>query len=248
MQHLLAGLGMTLLLVGSASAAAAADLRAYTENFPPFNYLQEQQESGISVELLRMVAQRANLDIQMSFLPWQRAVNENAMDANSILFTTVRTPQRENTYRWVGPIDACDIALIKLKKRQDIQIGKLEDAFRYTVGIPTAGADFETLSRLGFPAGQLRRAPPSASVIRMLYAERFDLASGILLSYAYQARQVGLPAGELVSVYPLQKGSGCYFAFNSRVDPELFRRFETAFKELERDGAILQLRRHYLND
>lgn len=234
--------GMALL----AGSLQAADLRAYTENFPPFNNLQEQQESGISVELLRLIAGRAGLDIQLSFLPWQRAVNDNAADPNSILFTTVRTPQRENSYLWVGPIDACNLELVRLKKRKDIRIDSLSDAYRYNIGIPVAGADSEVLTRLGFPDSRIKRTPPSASVVRMLYAERFDLASGIKLSFAYQARMHGLPPGELVSAYTLQKGGGCYFAFNPAVDPELFRRFDTAFRELEKEGALRALHGKYL--
>lgn len=238
-----ATLAAMLLLAGSLQAA---DLRAYTENFPPFNNLQEQQESGISVELLRLIAGRAGLDIQLSFLPWQRAVNDSAADPDSLLFTTVRTPQREGSYLWVGPIDACDLELVRLKKRKDIRIETLADAYRYTIGIPVAGADSETLARLGFPAGNIKRTPPSASVVRMLYAERFDLASGIKLSFAYQARMHGLQPGDLVSAYTLQKGGGCYFAFNPAVDPELFRRFDTAFRELEKEGAVRALLGKYL--
>ncbi|WP_157670212.1 ABC transporter substrate-binding protein [Chitinibacter sp. GC72] len=240
-------LPLILLPLLLATPARAEDLRAYTERFPPFNYQQEnQQASGISYELLMLIASKARLRIKTEFLPWPRAVNQNSHDANSILFTTVRTAPRENSYLWVGPVDPCDIALIRLKSRNDIQLDTLADAHPYKVGVPAYGADIEILQRNNFPAEQLEKIPSSGSITRMLYAGRFDLVSGILLSHAYEAKTAGLNPAEMTVAYTLQPGLGCYFAFNPKVRPDFYQRFLHAYQALVQDGTLSRLQAKYL--
>jgi polar amino acid transport system substrate-binding protein len=230
-----------------ASPARAEDLRAYTERFPPFNYQQEdQQASGISYELLMLIASKARLRIKTEFLPWPRAVSKNSADANSILFTTVHTAPRENSYLWVGPVDPCDIALIRLKSRNDIQLATLADAHQYKVGVPAYGADIETLQRFGFPAERLEKVPSSGNMVKMLYAGRFELISGILLSHAYDAKTAGHNPAELAVAYTLQPGLGCYFAFNPKVHPDFYQRFLHASQSLVQDGTLSRLQAKYL--
>ncbi|SMC29433.1 extracellular solute-binding protein, family 3 [Andreprevotia lacus DSM 23236] len=231
-----------LLALLASGHARAADLRAYTEEFAPFNYTEQGQPRGLSVHLLDEIAKRAGLSIDTRFMPWQRAVNSNADDTNSILFTTVRTVQREALYRWVGPIDDCDVVLIKLARNRRIQIDKPADMARYTVGVPSVGADQDILHNLGYPMRTVTGVPANGSIVRMLYAGRFELVSGVLLSYAWQARQLGLPAEQLQVAWPIQRNRGCYYAFNPQVDPALFQRFDAAFKALAQEGKLKALR------
>ncbi|WP_373973795.1 transporter substrate-binding domain-containing protein [Chitinibacter sp. SCUT-21] len=243
LQHFALVLPFTL----SIPLCMAEDLRAYTERFPPFNYQQDDGEpTGLAYEVMMLTAAKAKLKINTEFLPWPRAVKLNAEDANSILFTTVRTPPRETSYMWVGPFDPCDISLLKLNRRNDIQLKQISDAFRFNIGLPAFGADIETLTRLGFPAERLQKIPPSGNLAKMLFAQRFDMISGIQLSYAYEARMLGFSGSEITPAIQLKPGLGCYFAFNPKVDPNLYQRFSRAFQELVQDGSIQKLKAKYL--
>lgn len=232
----------TLFALLATGHARAADLRAYTEEFAPFNYTEQGQPHGLAVLMLQEVAKRAGLSVDTRFMPWQRAVNGNADDTNSILFTTVRTVQREPLYRWVGPIDDCNIVLIKLARNTQVRVDSPADLTQYSIGVPAVGADMDVLRSLGYPMQRVTGVPANGHILRMLYANRFDLVSGILLSYAWQARQLGLPADELRAAWPVQRDRGCYYAFNPQVDPALFQRFDTAFKALVQEGRLKALR------
>ncbi|XZG71179.1 substrate-binding periplasmic protein [Chitinibacteraceae bacterium HSL-7] len=238
--------GVLLLAALSSGAGRAAELTAYTEQFPPFNYIVDGRPSGLAIDVFRAVTKRAGIRYGMRFLPWMRAVEAQSGHPDSVLFTTVRLPERESSYRWVGPIDQCDIVLMKLTRRTDVHVHDLGDARRYRIGVPAAGADVETLSKLGFDDSQLVRVPPNGNLTGMLIRQRFDLVSGIHVAYAYQARREGLPVGSIEAVATVQPGKGCYFAFNRNVNPALFDAFSTAFDALQRDGTLARMHEAYL--
>ncbi|WP_159670342.1 ABC transporter substrate-binding protein [Andreprevotia sp. IGB-42] len=239
---------MLLLLCSTlwASACPGADLRAYSEEFAPFNFTEQGQFRGLAVEVLQQVSKAAGLQVDTAVLPWPRAVLRNGEDADSLLFTTVRTPQREKQYRWVGPIDDCAVVVMKRKDNTRVQITSRADIGQYSIGLPTHGADLDIFQAQHLSLDKAILVPGSGSLIRMFYAGRFDLLSGIQLSYAYQARQYGLPPSRLQVAYVLDPGQGCYFAFNPKVNPQLLQRFEAAFHALARSGQLQVLRDRYL--
>jgi polar amino acid transport system substrate-binding protein len=119
MPALIAGLGATAL------AAPAQRLLGLTENLPPLNYEDEQGPQGFSVELLRLMAARAGVRLELQVLPWQRAVQLAEAEADSVLFSLTRTPERETRFQWVGPIAQRRILIYKLASRGDLAMTQL---------------------------------------------------------------------------------------------------------------------------
>lgn len=76
----------------------------------------------------------------------------------------------------------------------------------------------------------------------MLYAGHLDMIAGLVLPYAHQAGRVGLDGAQLNVIHQLQKGHGCYYAFNPAVDARLFERFARAFEGLRAEGELKSLR------
>ena len=56
----------SLLLWQPGVSAAPPSLQAYTENLPPLNYEQGGQPRGFSVELLKLMAAEAGLDLRVA--------------------------------------------------------------------------------------------------------------------------------------------------------------------------------------
>ncbi|WP_028455679.1 substrate-binding periplasmic protein [Chitinilyticum litopenaei] len=236
------------LLLGLIARTGAADLQAFTEEFPPFNHVENGRHRGLANEILERIMQRSGLAINRESLPWARAVQKNEQTANSILYTTVRTAARDPNYRWVGPYDSCDIVLLKLKSRSDVHASNLAEARQYTIGAMRGGAGFQLLEEAGVPPENMMISRNEANSVRMLYAERFELSAGLVIPHRYIAKQLGLDPAQLVPAFTLQKGDGCYFAFNRKVDPQLFARFERAFQALQNSGELAQLQQRYLAD
>lgn len=229
------------------TVAQAADLIGFTEEFAPFNYTENGKNLGLANQIIDQIVARSGLSMTRKSYPWLRAVEGNQATPNSLLFTTVRTPDRENKYLWVGPYDLCEIWLIKLKNRKDVQASTLAEAKRYRVGAPRGSAGHSILLSKGFPEDKLDISLDEERNIRKLYAGRFDYSVGMIIPHYANAKHLGLPVLELEAILRLEKGLGCYFAFNPKVDPKLFQRFADAFSELEKSGELKKIRDAYLN-
>ena len=83
----------TLLLAGG--GYAAAPLTVVTEEFPPYSYAQGGKLTGYSVEVVRAALGGAGLDYSMTIYPWARAYQIGRAQPNVLIFSIVRTPERE---------------------------------------------------------------------------------------------------------------------------------------------------------
>ncbi len=237
---------VALLWLGVA-AAQASTLKAYTEEFAPFNYTRNGQHLGLANQILERVAQESGIRIERFSLPWLRAVQANQQEPDSIIYTMVRTPARDKQYVWVGPYDDCDLVMMRLKPRTDIVIQNLKDAERYVLGAPRGAAGIQTLQNAGF---NMKRVDTTSAeenrTVKMLFAQRFDLSVGLLIPHIFSARELGLDASQIVPAFTLAKGYGCYFAFNPMANPNLVSQFRAAYQRLQERGEIERIRQQYL--
>jgi polar amino acid transport system substrate-binding protein len=234
-------------LVFVTSLAHAETLYGYTEEFAPYNYMAGTQHKGLANQIIDRIIEQSGLSIQRESLPWLRALQEVNQKENSLLYSTVRTPQRENQYLWVGPYDDCNVSFIKLKSRSDIQLNSVKDAEKYFSGAVRGTATLQILQNQNFNLNRVDiSSPEEARTVKMLYAKRFDLSIGLLIPHIYSAKKLGLDASQLTVAYPLLKGSGCYFAFNPKVNSAQFQRFRDAFALLKNSGELELIRRQYL--
>src|SRR5205085_7007169 len=93
--------GLSLLLNGPVRAVETQEgFTAYTEESPPFNFQQGGIAAGIATELLEASCQEAGLHCTIVVMPWARAYHNALNEPNTLLYTTTRTPDRENSFTW----------------------------------------------------------------------------------------------------------------------------------------------------
>lgn len=98
------------LLVGAKSPAQA--LQFLTEEFPPYNYTRGSEIIGSATAVVRALAASLGEPIAIQVLPWHRALEETAHGPSKMLFVGARTPDRENRFKWIGPILKTDMILL----------------------------------------------------------------------------------------------------------------------------------------
>ncbi|WP_412051939.1 substrate-binding periplasmic protein (plasmid) [Hoeflea sp. Naph1] len=89
--HLCAALAM-------ATTAIASPLHLVTENYPPYNYAEDGQLKGLSVELMHLVMADAGLEYDMELMPWARAIALAENKNGYCVFTTVHTEERDTRF------------------------------------------------------------------------------------------------------------------------------------------------------
>ncbi len=139
-----------LLSASACGQAVAADLEALTESLPPLSYEAKGQVVGFSSELLDMMALDAGISVKKQVLPWQRAYEIVGRQRDTLIYSLVRTPEREALFQWVGPISARRMMLYKHRDRTDIALKTLDDARAYRIGVTLESAAAKSLAQQGF--------------------------------------------------------------------------------------------------
>lgn len=230
-------------------AQSINDINFITENYPPYNFEDNGKLQGISIDLLLLMLNKLNAkqtlaDIQLK--PWARGYNDLFVVANTCLFSTVRTEEREKLFQWVGPISATSISLIARKDRR-IKITSEQDIFNYKIGVVRDDVGEQLLLKAGTDSANL---DPIGGVnvivqsIKKLDRGRFDL-----LAYDDEAafrtiKKQGFGVNNYEIVYTLKKGE-LYYACNKSVSGLLIKNMQKALDELKTEGIYQQILDNY---
>lgn len=247
---------LVALLAGGPWASAQPQtpvLQALTESLPPLNYEHEGKITGFASELLDLMAAEAGIPLQKQLLPWVRAYDRATKPGDTVLYSLVRTPERESLFRWVGPIGPRRIFLYKWSDRHDIQLKSLEDARAYRIGTTLESAATKNLIKQGFApmpidgaASGLELGVNDEQNMRKFIAKRFDLLVSLDWAAAYNAKNAGMDPAHLVPALVLDESLSYRYGLNLSVDPEVAKRLNAALQKVRSDGRYAQLRQKYL--
>lgn len=146
-------------------AQATDPIIFYTEEYPPYNFINDQGEiDGISTRLLQEALTTVDHPVDFRLVPWARAFSEASLRPGNCVYSTARTAEREAMFRWVGPLLQTEwaafalpghsIEATSLEELKGLRVGSFhEDAISIHVenhGIPVINAsrDDENLKRL----------------------------------------------------------------------------------------------------
>src|ERR1041385_8131252 len=95
-------------LAGVSTSGAALTLT--TEEYPPFNMTDPQtgRPTGVAVDKVVEMIHRANEPFTITSYPWARAYQMALKGDDTCVFSTSRTPERENLFTWIGPLARSD--------------------------------------------------------------------------------------------------------------------------------------------
>lgn len=230
--HLIIACGLLLLL--SSTVTAQQNLTIMTEKLPPFNFDQNGEVVGISADLLVMAMEKAGAPIaraDIRLMPWPRAYQAVQEKPGTVLFSMARTEQRENLFKWVGPIQELSIGLIAPKSKQ-IKIGTIEDAKKYKIGTIREGAPEQLVIQAGIPEESLDRIADPALNIKKLQAGRIDMFAFNVPTTFYMMLQAGMDPIDYEVVYTLKK-TALYYAFHKDTDDAFIQKLNAAVAALK---------------
>jgi polar amino acid transport system substrate-binding protein len=215
----------------------------------PLNYEEQGVVTGYSTELLQAVLQTAGLSAPISMMPWARAYQTAQTQPNTIIYSIVRTAERESLFDWIGPISKRQIFLFKLRARKDVEVNTLADARNYRIGAVREMAATQQLIKQGFkPDENLDLAPTDESNVKKLFLNRVDLIAALDWSAYFLAKQNGHSATELEPVMLLDNSHAYYFALNKQSDATLTDKLNQAFEKVRASGQMDKLRSKYVRD
>jgi polar amino acid transport system substrate-binding protein len=222
------------------SAPSAGDLTFYTEQFPPYNYLENGTLKGLSVELLEAVTEKTGTLVtrdQVHIVPWTEAYQTVLATNNTVLFSTGRLPARENSFKWAGPIHTYSTVLFA-RPDQKIVIAGPDDLKGYRIGVIKDAVGVKQLLGKGVNESQLVTGTNASVLIAKLAGGEIDLWAYPEPAGRYlTGQQTGNP-GTFEIVYTLPPLE-LWYAFNKDVPDSTVQSFQNALDELktEKDAS-----------
>ena len=220
-----------------ATSAQALDL--VTEDNAPFNYSDGQQVTGISTEILLEMGKRANVPLKVQMLPWARAYQSALNLPDTCVYSTVKLPEREAWFKWVGPLTVNKWALFA---RSDFSrpLNSIEDAKHYRIGGVTMDAKAMYLKSLGFTNIDL--VGDDNLNLAKLIAGRIDLWISGLYKGKESASHVG---SKTVKPVMIVREVDYYLACNLKTSDTAIAALTQALGSLQKEGFVKSVADRY---
>lgn len=247
---------LTLLL--NTAWAQWPKLQPMMADMPPFQYIVADQWTGFVWDLWQeMLAESAIEAMPPYELPWARALVMAERQSNGVLFTAVRTPEREPLFQWVGPIIPANeqgLQLWRLNQRDDLTLESFEHLNGRSLAVLRGSVPF-VFRNVALPDLQQVVVSTNEQRLLMLAAQRVDYVSMDTMSLLHllqrmqRAQQLDLGFTDLVSAWSLPVRFELYFALNNDVPVELVAQLQSNLDRLKQSGDWQRLwqayRQHY---
>ncbi len=204
------------------------------------NFARGGNITGLSTEVVREMFKRANIDYSLTLrFPWKRVFRLTLEKPNYGLFSTTRTPEREDLFKWVGPL-VVNKWVFLAKPGSEIKLTKLDDAKRLRVGGYKGDALANYLESEDFKIITSFRDNENAV---KLMSDKIDLWASGHMSGVYFAAQEGIMGLKPLLTF---KKTEMYLAFNKETSDSVINALQQALDGMMKDGSYDQLTKRYL--
>jgi len=222
------------------------ELKIYMEVWAPFQYKDENNTTqGFSVDLLDLVLKdldSTNSKKDFQFTPWSRSIS-NLQNANTIVFSMIKTPERENSYQWVGPIyDVANYVIVKndsLLNEESFTPGN-----NITAASITDDASLHCLNNLKINQEHITLVSNMMSPIRMLNNNRVDIIVDNWFNFTDLAQKAGLKSSDFKKLINLGSHK-TYFAISKSTDPSISLKLQNSMDKIKATAQYPMLLKKY---
>ncbi len=233
---------LVILVLISPVLLHAAALQILTEDLPPMNYVRDGVLTGPSVEMVKEIQKRIGSTEEIQVYPWARAYQIALEVENVVLFGVTRTPNRENKFKWVGPLAAKRDILIA-KKGSNLIINSLEDAKKVgRIGVLRGDTKEEYLEMHGFT--NLEPVSDERKNAQKLMLGRIDLWVFKKPGLKTVCDLAGVDDSAMEEVFHLRE-TKLDIAFSLQTPDAVVEQWRAAFADMVADGTVAAIQKKW---
>jgi polar amino acid transport system substrate-binding protein len=230
----------TFSLMAACSIGLHAEtLHIVTGSHPPYSMMEMGEYTGINTDKVKTMMSRANVLYQLEMLPWKRAYSTVLQSPNTCAYSTARNPEREELFKWIGPLSVGEWVLFALAERK-FAPKTLEDLRDFTIGTYHGDIRDTYLRSRGY---KVDTAGDNLQNMKKLLVDRIDLAA----CGKYEGNLIITQNGwrdKIVPVFTFNK-SEQYLVCNKAVSDTIIERLRAALGAMDKDGTLLELEKKY---
>lgn len=194
--------------------------------------------SEVMVELTKRLGHTGDIEV----LSWARAYGLIQKKDGLILYSMTRTEQREDMFKWVGPV-ASNKWVLFAKKGSGVSVASLEDAKKVgKIGTYKDDAAETFLKDSGF--NNLDSVLNDEQNVPKLIAGRIDLWIVGELQGIYKAKKKGV-SDQLEKVLDV-KDTQLYIAFSKNTADDVIAKWQKALDDMKGDGTYDAIVKKYM--
>lgn len=206
-----------------------------TEEWFPYNYMQDGQIAGTSTALVQKISEQAGIKYTMTLQPWALSYNNALHLPGHCVFSTNVTRERLPLFKWVKPIENARWVVYKLKT-DPLIASSLNDLKDKTFGGYLGDAIAVFLKSQGF------KVEEAASD----HINPHKLAKGEIDLWAtYDSSGIRLAKERDIEVEPVLviRNNELALACNKHVDDATITKLQNALDEINTSGEADEIRR-----
>jgi polar amino acid transport system substrate-binding protein len=235
-----AGLLSALLAAPQASFA----LTLLTEENPPLNYTENKKLTGMGTEVVQEMGKRAKVKLDTSVMAWDDAYMKAQADKETCIYSTARLGNRENLFKWVGPIAVNKWGLYALGGFKT-PIKSLQDVRPFRVGGVEKDAKAEYLKQNNITnvvEEDNDKLNPGKLTLDRKATQKIDLwitSTATAKKVAQQAK-----VSDIKLVYVVREAEQ-YLACSPRTQPATLKSLQDALESMKKDGSYDKILKSY---
>ena len=237
---------LILLFTTMAPNARAAEVRIITEDWAPFNFVDESGTvTGVGTEIVNELIARTMPGMKVEVLPWKRAFNLASTKPRVGLFSLSRTPVREDNFRWVGPLFSVRDYLFVLADN-DVELNNVADLRDMgTLSIQAGNSTHQVFKSLN--KEDVLELHNIGKMPEMLLTKRVSavLLSDFTMSYELKKRGIAVSAVRPATMFGV---AHLYLGFSADTPDAFITRWQIAFSDMEADGTLAKIRSRWAPD
>ena len=235
MKPVFANLWLLLCLSGT---SYAEELTILAEDMPPLQLVQNGKlVGGTAARIVDMAQHICGHAKPIEVVPWARGYKQTLSTPNTAIFSMMRTPSREEAFKWAGPIVQLKFQAFGLKKRQDIQVTQLDDIQKYVAGVirddflhqilVSKSTDSRSESNI-YPASDMQL------LVKLLYMERIDLIFVAEPFIRHHVTTLNYRFNDVHAKFTFDDAvGGMYLAFNKQTPDSVVECYESAIAAVQ---------------
>ncbi len=242
---LIASLSVWASLV-AAIEAPTFELNIITEDWAPYNYQEKGKLSGFSVEIVQAMMRQLGETHTISVYPGARGESMLDHQPNIMSFSLFRTPERENRYKWIGPISQESIYFYKRKDDQRIfkSISDIKKVAK--IAIPHKGLVSSYVDTLKL--ANIHKMPQKDAQFRHVLMGRADLLANVTpLGISYYLKQLNVDPDALLKTQLKLLEFPLYIACSKQMPDDIINRWQSALDQVKASGEFDRIYNKYLH-
>lgn len=223
-------------MISGLAASETPTLQVVTENWRPYNYLENGEVKGVSTKIVKEILDKAGFNYDIHVLPWARAYKIAQTKENTLIYTIIRIDPREELFQWIGRLGkGGTTSLYRLKSRKDINPSTIMEAKKHLITTNAKSMDHVWLEHHEFY--HLHITPKVENAIKVFFLGRADMIALNDAILEQELANLDYSPDQLQKVMPLFS-TPPYLAASLQTSKEVVERLRRAYDEVMAEKKI----------